>query len=200
VLHYDPSGRGRTGGEENYWGLAHQAELFHVTEYFSNLPQVDSECVGIVSFSIGVTTASSALARFPMKAVRFLFDIEGPSNRYNITMDDSLELFSDFPTSDLDFWKDREAAGFINEITCGYFRFQAHDDHMQGLYKGHATELLNLATLGKAAWTRCNDNPENTVFDEDRLDDYHWLSETQNHQGQIMKYLLEVRERSCAGF
>jgi hypothetical protein len=196
VLHYDPSGRGRTGGEENYWGYVHQEEFFHVIEYFSELPSVDRECIGIVSFSIGVTIASGALARYPMEWVRFLFDLEGPSNRYNITLNDTLELFFGFPTSDMEFWKEREAARFIGDTKCGYFRYQAEEDHMQGNSKGHAKELLNLATKGRAAWTRCNDNPENTVFDEDRLEEYHWLSESESNKERIIKYLIDL-SRKC---
>lgn len=192
VLHYDPSGRGKTGGKENHWGAIHQEELALVVDYFSQLPQVDVNNIGICSFSIGIVIAAGALARFPTK-VKYLFDWEGPSNRYVITMNDTFEPFKHFPTSNEDFWKEREAIRFIGDISCGYFRYQSEIDHMQGEFKGHAIELLNLATKGKAQWTRCNENAVNIIFDENRIQEYYWIPERLNTKKQILKYLIEIQ-------
>jgi hypothetical protein len=128
--------------------------------------------------------------------VRYLFDWEGPSNRRNITLNDTFEPFRGYPTTDESFWAEREAARFIGLIPCGYFRYQAEKDHMQGRNKGHAMELINLATRGKAAWTRCNDNPPDTVFDERRPDAYRWVPEHRNNKAQILSYLRAVREEA----
>jgi hypothetical protein len=193
VLHYDPLGRGRTVGTEDRWGSKHQEELGYVVDHFSRLPEVDEGNLGILSFSIGITIATGALARFPLEKVRYLFDWEGPSNRFNITLNDTFEPFRDYPTSDEQYWKDREPARFIPDIACGYFRYQAETDHMQGSHKGHAIELLNLATRGKAKWTRCNDNPVNTFFDPASPDTYSWVPSALNHKGRILKYLLELQ-------
>lgn len=194
VLHYDPSGRGKSGGKEDYWGTIHQQELSWVVDYLSRLPMLKEDDIGIMSFSIGIIIASGALARFPIPNVKYLFDWEGPSNRFNATKNDNHKPLKDFPTSNDEFWKEREAARFISEIRCGYFRYQADDDHVQGKYKGHAIELLNNAANGKAVWTRCNDNPVNTVFDEKKLDGYDWVPRHLNHKGRILKYLLEVQK------
>lgn len=192
VLHYDPSGRGRTGGEEDHWGPLHQEELSVVVDRFSSFPEVMRENIGLMSFSIGITIAAGALAKYPMP-VGYLFDWEGPSNRFNITMNDTFEHLRDFPSSMNAFWKEREAAAFIGGVRCGYFRYQAENDHVQGAYKGHAIELLNLATNGRAAWTRCNDNPVNTVFDAARIGEYHWIPDDAETGGQMLKHLLELR-------
>jgi pimeloyl-ACP methyl ester carboxylesterase len=73
VLHYDPSGRGKTGGVEDYWGRGHQEELAHVVRYFAGHASTDNDHVGIVSFSIGIAISAGALARFPLP-VAYLFD------------------------------------------------------------------------------------------------------------------------------
>jgi hypothetical protein len=195
VLHYDPSGRGRSEGEEDHWGPRQQEELAHVLNHFAGLDLVGGAGLCVVSFSIGVAIAAGALARHTVRGVNFLFDWEGPSNRYNITMDDTHEPLRAFPTSNDGFWREREPARFIGEIACGYFRYQAEEDHMQGAYKGHAIELLNRATRGNAAWSRCNDNPENTVFDEGNPEGSNWVPASLNHKGQILKYLLEAHAR-----
>ncbi|MEO5358307.1 MAG: hypothetical protein H7844_13570 [Nitrospirae bacterium YQR-1] len=200
VLHYDPCGRGKTGGIEDYWGAKHQEELAGAIDFFSELTEVDSQNLGILSFSIGITIATGALARFPVKkgTVRYIFDWEGPSNRVNITKNDTHKPLKDFPSSNHQFWRDREAAAFIGEITCGYFRYQAENEHMQGRFKGHAVELLNGAAMGKAAWSRCNDNPADIIYDYDKIDSYHWIPESLNHKGRILRYLLEIVEHnSC---
>ena len=192
VLHYDPAGRGRTGGEEDRWGPAHQEELAHVVRHFAALPGLETSGVGIVSFSIGITIAAGALAQYALP-VRYLFDWEGPSNRRNITLNGTFAPLRDYPVTDDTFWEQREAARFIGRIACGYFRYQAERDHVQGGYKGHALELLNLATRGKAAWTRCNDNPPNTLFEGDRADSCRWVPEGMNTTGRILEYLRGVQ-------
>lgn len=192
VLHYDPSGRGKTGGEEDRWGPAHQREFARVVEFFARHPDLELAGIGVLSFSIGITIASAALAKFPLP-VRYLFDWEGPSNRHNITRDDTFEPFREYPTTDEAFWAEREAARFIGRLPCGYFRYQAEVDHMQGRYKGHALELLGAAARGTAAWTRCNDNPPDTVFDARRPEDCRWVPEKNNTKAQILAYLRAVQ-------
>ena len=196
VLHYDPSGRGRTGGSEDYWGPIHQQELSLVIDSFSRLPEVAEENIGLLSFSVGIVIASGALARFTEHKIRYLFDWEGPSNRFNTTKNDTHKPLIGFPTSNDVFWREREAAGFIGNIECWYFRYQAEIDHVQGKYKGHAVELLNRATRGRALLTKCNNNPANTIFDENKPGEYSWVPAGLNHKGQIIRYLLELQRES----
>ena len=196
VLHYDPSGRGKSSGTENCWGTVHQKELAFVLDYFSSLSEVDSDNIGVLSFSIGITIAAGALARFSNVKVKYLFDWEGPSNRFITTQNDTYEPVANFPTLDDDFWKEREAVKFIGDIECGYFRYQADIDHVQGKLKDHAIELINKATKGKAAWTQSNDNPANTIFDINRPDKYKWIPEKTNNKDEILKFILEIQKKS----
>ncbi len=193
VLHYDPSGRGQTGGVEDYWGPNNQRELLIVLDHFARHPFVSSNDIGIFSFSIGITISSGALARYSLPFIKYLFDWEGPSNRFIITQNDNLKLLKNFLCSDMKFWREREAARFIGKIKCGYFRYQAERDHVQGLYKGHAIELVNLATRGEAKWTKLNNNPPNMLFDENQPNSYRWIPWYDNHKGRLLKYLLEIQ-------
>ncbi|KJR40972.1 hypothetical protein MCHI_003131 [Candidatus Magnetoovum chiemensis] len=193
VLHYDPTGRGKTAGIEDYWGKVHQQELAFIIDYFYALPFIDKSNIGILSFSIGITIAAGALADYPSDKVRYLFDWEGPSNRINITRNDTHKPLKDFPSSNDEFWKTREAANFIGNIKCGYFRYQSQIDHVQGAYKGHAAELVNLATAGAARWTKLNDNPPNITIDAAKLKSYHWISNKNSRGVEILRYLLKIQ-------
>ncbi len=192
VLHYDPSGRGKSDGVEDHWGPAAQAELCEVVRHALLEPRMDPDRLGIVSFSIGIITASGALARHAIPEVRYLFDWEGPSNRRVATRDDTHPPLAAFPTSDEAFWREREACRFVPDIHCAYFRYQAEVDHVQGRNLEHAVELVNLATRGKARWTRINDNPRNLILDPARLNQYRFVLERENHYGRFLGFLLDV--------
>ncbi len=192
VLHYDPSGRGRSSGKEDYWGVEHQKELAVVLDHFSKNSFTISDNMGVLSFSMGITIASGALATYDLPFVKYLFDWEGPSNKFNITKDDTYEPLKDFPTSDLEFWQEREASKYISHIKCYYFRYQSINDHVQGRYKGHAIELVNLATKGCSPWTRLNDNPPNIFFNGAGDTDCRWVPWYANHKQIILKYFLDL--------
>lgn len=194
VMHYDPSGRGRSTGVEDFCGARHQTECADLIERFASMPEVDPSCIGILSFSLGISIASGALYRRPDLPVSYLFDWEGPSNRRVITLDETIEIFNDHPCSDDAFWAEREAVGFIGSIGCGYFRYQSVQDHVQGAYVGHAIELVNLAARGRARWTRCNDNAPDIIYDPAAPDEYGWVPEMKDHAGTILRYLLELGE------
>lgn len=195
VVHYDPSGRGRTGGEENFWGTRQQDELVDVLQWAHLRPEVKKNCLGVVSFSIGITIATGALARYStdLPFVRYLYDWEGPSNRFNITKNDTHPPLRQFPTTDDAFWQNREPCQFISRIKCGYFRYQAQIDHMQGQKKDHALELVNLATKGQACWTQLNHNPRDKMYNPP-ISDSCWITPEKNHQTQILGFFLKVAE------
>ncbi len=194
AVHYDPSGRGRSTGQEDFWGERHQRELAALITYTGRLPQVIASSVGVISFSIGIVIAVGALARYANVQPLFLYDWEGPSNRFNITKNDTHPPLLQFPTRDTKFWEKREPFRSMNQIECAYFRYQAKRDHVQGTYKGHAVELVNEAVRGKAAWVCLNDNPPNRTIDLNRVNDYHWPGFFGNHKGKILGYLIKVWE------
>lgn len=193
AVHFDPSGRGRSKGEEDYWGERHQEDFRNVLDYLFEHPDVDKENIGILSLSIGITIVAGALAEYEKTdRLKYVFDWEGPSNKFITTLNDTHPVLKDYPTSNNRFWEKREAKNFIGQIKCGYFRYQGEIDHVQGSFKGHAIEMLDLAHNGCAAWTRCNDNPPDIYYDNDNINKYHWVPKGENQRALILKYLKEI--------
>jgi hypothetical protein len=185
-----------SSGEEDYWGERHQDEARGILDFMLRHRTVAGCSIGVLSLSMGITIAAGALAGYQeIGRVGFLFDWEGPSNRFVTTLQDTHPLFRNFPTTDDAFWNSREARSSIGSVRCGYFRYQCEEDHVQGTYKGHAMELVNLATRGAARWTRCNDNPADMVFDETAGAGYHWVSARTDQKDQMLRYLKEIQER-----
>ena len=65
VIIFDPEGRGRSEGTEDYNGFIGQDGLAAVIEAATALPGLDANRYGLVSYSYGVTLATGALARHP---------------------------------------------------------------------------------------------------------------------------------------
>lgn len=193
VIHYDPSGRGRTGGKEDFWGAVHQDELVDVLKWTQKRPEVIDYGLSVISFSIGIAIASGALARHSgeLPFVRLLYDWEGPSNRFIITKNDTHPPLKRFPTSDVEFWQKREPYRFISRIKCGYFRYQARIDHMQGNNKDHAVEMVNLATQGHAAWTQLNNNALNQIYSPP-VPEECWVNSEKTDRLAILQAFLRV--------
>ena len=196
VIHFDPAGRGRSGGVEDFGGEEHQENLATVFNHFSSLPYVDSDNMGIASFSLGITMAAGALVGCtPRIRAKYLFDWEGPSNKYEITMNDTIEFFQEYPVSDDHFWSQRQACNSIEKIGCGYFRYQSWRDHVQRGYKGHAIALLNAALKGNAEWVKCNDYELNHDLKENSLEKKFWVSPWVNQKLKMIQYINKLRER-----
>jgi len=208
VIHFDPEGRGRSEGRENYNGSAHQDDLYAVILFLKSLPEVDRDNIGVFTRSFGISIGAGALARYPELGVKYLIDWEGPSNRtqhYQDWNSDGVAPDSHIPgvrdgtikSTDDWFWDEREASRFIADVSADYFRIQGEIDHAQGVHKGHAIELLNLATLGKSPWTRCNDNPPNIIYDQMNAAQYEWLPgrADERHKETILAWIKEVSSR-----
>lgn len=159
---FDPDGRGKSEGKEDYNGKVHQDALCAVFRAARKLEGVDR--VGIVSLSFGIAIASGMIARYPEEPVAFYIDWEGPSDRHFI----GTRIFQRGPQPpklDEEFWRQREAFRFAPLFKCPYLRIQGESDHVHKAKYGHALQMIAAAT-GKAPWTRLNDNPENKVFTE----------------------------------
>ncbi|PIV28710.1 MAG: hypothetical protein COS37_00360, partial [Anaerolineae bacterium CG03_land_8_20_14_0_80_58_20] len=71
VIIFDPEGRGRSEGTEDYNGFIGQDGLAAVIEAATALPGLDANRYGLVSYSYGVTLATGALARHPDLPIDF---------------------------------------------------------------------------------------------------------------------------------
>ncbi len=174
VFCYDPEGRGKSTGTEDYNGPAHQDDLTEVIKYLrSQRGEVDYRNIGILSFFDGTTTAVGSLFKNPKLDVKYLIDLEGPATR-----DDCIKQRCPLPkeagTDDF-FWKDREAFSFIQRIFCRYLRLQCKTDHAMIDDKTYAIRMYNAALKGKSPWARCNYNGTYQELDPAFPGKYQWL-------------------------
>ncbi len=163
---FDPDGRGRSEGIEDYDGFVQQDGLAAVIRSAATWPGVDADNIGLVTTSYGITMGAGALARHPDLPVRFLLDWEGPANRDDTGGCDEAgtgHLQKVASCDDEDFWSQREASAFIAQINVPYQRLQSEKDHVQP-DNSHAILMINNAVEGGVPWTRLNDLPPNQTY------------------------------------
>lgn len=164
---FDPDGRGRSGGTENYNGFIHQDGLSEVIHFAATLPGIDSAKIGLVTYSYGITMGAGALARHPNLPVKFLIDWEGPANRDDTGGCDGAargHLQKVASCTDEAFWAEREASTFIGQIRVPYQRVQSQTDHVQP-DNAHAILMINNALSGGVPWVRLNNEAPNQTYD-----------------------------------
>jgi hypothetical protein len=169
VAVFDPDGRGKSGGAEDWNGRIQQDGLRELIRSVSGLEIVDKSNIGIVSLSYGIALAAGVLGRYPDDGiVGYLIDVEGPSDRFAITLHDSpivIPVFDNHRTTDARWWMEREAVRSISHIKAKYLRVQNERDHTQPQNR-HAIDMIDAATnkayggTGQSPWTRVN-GPEN---------------------------------------
>ena len=172
---FDPDSRGRSEGKEDWNGRIQQEGLHAFLKLIYDLPFVQRRNIGVLTSSYGIALAAGALGRHPDDPpVRYLIDIEGPSDRFYITKFDNPRFvrFFGHTTDDEEWWAEREAVRWIKLIRCAYLRIQHLHDHVHGPDKRHAIAMINAATdvrfggQGRSPWTRINgsENPPNRVY------------------------------------
>lgn len=195
---FDPDGRSRSEGEEDYGGFVHQDGLAAVIRQAATLPEVDPSSIGLVSYSYGVTMASGALARHPDLPVSFLIDWEGPADRNDTggcDADQTGHLTGIGDCGDEAFWSQREALTFIAQIKVPYQRIQSEKDHIQP-DNAHAVDMVEAAVIGGVPWVRLNDLEPNHTYDVATLP--AMLPEEMDKQldDLVIRYALELLVRS----
>jgi hypothetical protein len=178
TIHFDPVGRGRSWGHDDFCGTEGQDSLRSVLEFVQSLRTVRPGAVGVASFSMGLALAAPVLAkRREHSPVRFLLDWEGPADRGAILRGGPLPPAARTALArDADrFWAIREPTAWIGEIGCDYVRIQAKQDHASG--PGGidcALTLVAAATRGRARSTRLNDNSPDTTWRPDQAGRLRW--------------------------
>ena len=205
AVDFAPQGRSGSEGEDNYHGFVHQDDLKAIVDYLTKQPFVNNDMIGILTISYGVALATGALSRYPDMPIQFLIDWEGPAapgrdirrafaNKEAWIKNENVlsMLKKDEITSEKElhaivlhggkigndaYWDERDASLFAARLSCPYLRIQGHIDHVQGTSKAAMMAIINAATSHSGQWTRCNDNPPNTIYKEQTLSQYHFHEE-----------------------
>lgn len=200
VLHFDPVGRGRSWGHDDFSGLEGQDSLRAALDFLHTRRGVDRRRVVVVSFSMGLSLAAPVLAREGLRLETLaLIDCEGPATR------SALEALGDLPPaaqaaceSDPEaFWTIREPLRSIGEVPCTYVRIQSDVDHAAGAAgRTGALELVRAAARGEATTSRLNDNPPDTAWRDDQLEELRWADSSSGSLNRVLlreiKALLEL--------
>jgi len=184
VMVFDPDGRGKSEGDEDYNGIIHQDALNELLKQLAADPFVNPDNIGVFTSSLGIALGAGALGRYPNNpTVHYLVDGEGPSDRFYITKFDDphfVEIFDGHTTDDVEWWDEREAYRTIRTYPGMYLRLQTSRDHVHGDDMGLAYMMIENATakqyggLGVCSWTRINDdtNTPNTIYNEANLPNF----------------------------
>ncbi|MBI4731912.1 MAG: hypothetical protein HY781_07280 [Chloroflexi bacterium] len=167
VIIFDADGRGLSEGTEDYNGFITQDGLAAVIIAVAQLPGLDTNSYGLVSYSYGVTAATGALSRHPDLPIDFYIDWEGPVDRFYTTTgcnDDDYSNIPWQPCTDNAWWSEREAVSFIGAVDVPYQRIQSEEDHVQP-NNNHAIDIVNAAVAGGVPWVRLNEYPADQTYD-----------------------------------
>ena len=157
VAHYDPAGRGRSWGEEDYGGPEHQDDLDAVIRHVAGLDRVRS--VGVLSISLGLAAAAGCLATL-RPPVAWLLDWEGPCDREIICAGGKIMAPAlGHSLEDEVYWQPREATRHVGQLPCPYVRIQSDRDHAQPGELRHATRMIEAAAKGSLPSFRLNEHP-----------------------------------------
>ncbi len=201
---FDPDGRGRSDGKEDWNGKVHQDGLNAFLRHLAGLEFVDRKNLGVVSSSLGLAMAAGALARYPDDPpVKYFIDDEGPSDRFYITKNDEprfVRILNGHTTKDADWWAEREAVRWIGAARCAYLRLQHERDHVHGENKQHAIDMIQAAThvksggKGQSPWTRLNgpENAPNTVYTKDRPPKWLPNEAGPRRDGDLLRWIREM--------
>jgi hypothetical protein len=153
-FHFNAEGRGvshPSDGVEDHNGFIHQDDLKAMIEFAHSRSNVIDENVGVTTSSYGITMGAGCLGRYPALQVKYLLDIEGPSESFvsshepwsldadpsNDKIDIAYNNFGHWSTyrdpspANVAWWSEREATGYIGQARCRYLRVQAEWDHAQ---------------------------------------------------------------------
>lgn len=205
VLHFDADGRGLSNGVEDYNGSVQQDGLQACILELASRPYVDTAKLGIYTRGYGIVMAAGMIARHPQPRIKFLMDLEGPSDRYQTSSDSGGHV--PVPVDSGAFWLGREAGRFMKSVSAAYQRIQTATDYTNRIPDNHhAIALIDSATStahggsGVSVWTQMNDsvmNPANTTYTVS--DPPLWIPEVEERHN-ICRELLYLHELADGDF
>jgi len=159
VLTYDPSGRGKSWGPEDFGGPEHQDNAACAITWLREQRCVDPTHIGLVGISLGIASAIGAARSLAERCepVNWLIDWEGPCDQRTITANQTMNAPAmGHKADDRIYWSPREAVLHLSHIGCGYHRLQASPDHAQPDELGHAMAMISAAANADLPWYKLN--------------------------------------------
>ncbi len=193
VLIFSADGRGNSKGEEDYNGYAQQDGLYELYRFLKDWDGVDSDALGLISYSYGITLATGMLARY-QPDVKFYIEWEGPVNRWYTTFGCTSRTRSSiapgsFSCDDEEHWLEREALRFVPYLPVDYFVIvQREKDHAQNTVE-HSVDINNYA-IKYLDWVRVNgqENAVNTAYTLETLP----VLDGKIYFPEILEYMKEL--------
>ena len=190
VLIFSAEGRGKSGGELNYNGYIDQDGLYTLYRFLASEKNVDTQKIGIVSYSYGVAMASGMLGRYQPE-ISYYIAWEGPVNRYYVSSgcSDKGSVEEGITCDDEAYWEEREALRFVPYFSVDTLMIvQTEEDHVQETNE-HSLEFNTLA-IEYLYRVRVNgdENALNTLY---TLESLPILSEKENYHAVILQAMKE---------
>ena len=127
LMIFDPAGRGKSWGTEDYGGLAHQDNVAVLLDWIHQ--QLPESTLGVFSVGCGLAMALGGIVQ-SKSPVSFLIDFEGPCDRFFLAQCYGITTSK----SDEHFWKYREPTKLLRGLECQFLRLQAERDHLEEGY------------------------------------------------------------------
>lgn len=201
VFTFDPTGRGRSWGHDDFCGSEGQDSLRAVLDYVHSRRDVRQDKVGVVSFSLGLSLAAPVLASHGDRLrTAFLLDWEGPANRDAILRSGPIPpaARAALARDPEIFWAHREPMSAMDDLPCPYIRVQAREDHALGSRGARgAVELVKEAAQGRAPETLLNDNPADSSWRPDQIEELRWAPSDPSALNELL--LRVIRQRLGLG-
>lgn len=190
---FDPVGRGRSWGHDDFCGSEGQDALRTVLDYVHARRDVIRGRVGVASLGLGLSLAAPVLARDGERlGTRFLLDWEGPGDREAILRTGPLPgaARTSLAQDPEGFWFHREPITWIGRVPCAYHRIQAADDHALGV-RGRAVALALVAEAdrGAAPSTQLNHNAPDRTWPGGQAEHAAWAP---SQAGPLNRLLLRT--------
>jgi pimeloyl-ACP methyl ester carboxylesterase len=173
VLVFDPSGRGKSEGEDDHNGFAAQDETAEVLRWLASNDDVDPTRVLVRSRSFGGALAAGALTRHPDLRPLAWVDVESPGWLEDelpyapLTNQQTMTELAEQAGDPAAWWAEREPAALVAGLTLPYHRVQGLPDHALDNYMGHAVAMLEQALPTTAVFL--NEQPLTTPLTEEEV-------------------------------
>ena len=197
AIHFDPVGRGRSWGHDDFCGAEGQDSLRAILDFVHTLRRVDRKHVGVVSFSSGLCLAVPCLTEHSERlGTNFLLDWEGPASRQEILRGGPLPpaARTAMAHDPEHFWSLREPIQWIDRLPCNYIRLQGRADHSLGTGGQQcALRLVSAATQGEAKSTVLWNNPSDTAWRAEQAKELKWApQDTKALNRVLLRCILEL--------